>query len=104
MITAAAVRGQLADIAERAAKTAAQVLLAYFAVGQLDAFHADWGKALSLAAGAAILSVLSSLASLPMGQPGTASATSSVVPAVGLNVYQAAATYGDRSAQLKETP
>lgn len=76
------VRAQLADVAERAVKTFAQALLAYFAVGSLDAFHTDWGNALSLACGAAILSVLSSLASLPVGVPGSASATSAVALAV----------------------
>lgn len=105
VFTAAAIRGQLADIAERALKTWAQAVLAYFLVGDtLDVFHADWGGALGVSLGAALISVLTSLASLPMGQPGTASATSSVVPAVDLNVYRQAATYGDHSAELKETP
>lgn len=100
MLTAAAVRGQLLDIGERALKTFCQALLAYFAVGQMDAFHADWGNALSLAAGAAILSVLSSLASLPGGQPGTASLTSAVFPAADLNAYQQSAEYGEHTAPI----
>lgn len=71
------------DLAERAVKTFAQALIAFFAVGDgLDAFHADWGNALGLAAGAAFLSVLMSLLSLNLGRHGTASATNAVVPAI----------------------
>jgi|1185.fasta_scaffold192406_3 hypothetical protein len=71
------------DTLERAIKTFAEALVAFFAVGNgLDAFHADWGNALSLAAGATILSVLLSLASINLGRRGTASATNAVVPAI----------------------
>lgn len=73
-------RDFLLDMLERAVKTAAQSLIAFFAVGDgFDAFHADWGNALSLAAGATILSVLMSFASLRLGHRGTASLTDAVV-------------------------
>jgi hypothetical protein len=69
------------DALERAVKTFAQTLIAVFAIGDgFDAFHADWGNALSLAAGATFLSVLTSLASIKLGYSGTASATDAVVP------------------------
>jgi hypothetical protein len=72
----------LLDLAERAVKTFAQVLVATFAVGDgFDVVHADWGNALSLAAGATVLSILTSVASLKLGNSGTASATTAVEPA-----------------------
>jgi hypothetical protein len=102
MITAAAARGQLLDISERAVKTWAQAAFAYFIVGQsFDVFHADWGGAMGVSLGAALLSVLSSVASLPGGQPGTASLTSAVFPAADLNAYQHSAEYGEHTAPLK---
>jgi hypothetical protein len=70
------------DAAERALKTFAQVLLAYFGADAFDVLNADWGNALSIAAGAVVLSVLTSLLSLKLGNTGTASATDAVVPAV----------------------
>lgn len=72
--------GQFAkDLLERAVKTFAQALIAFWgADGVLDVVSADWGEALSVAAGAALLSVLTSLASLKLGHSGTASATDAV--------------------------
>ena len=69
------------DAVERAVKTFAQALLAYFGVGALDVLHANWGNALSLALGAAVLSVLTSLLSLSLGNSGTDSLTTAVEPA-----------------------
>jgi len=69
------------DAAERAIKTFAQTLLAYFGASALDVLHANWGNALSVAAGATVLSVLSSLVSVNLGNSGTASLTTAVEPA-----------------------
>jgi len=51
------------DAAERAAKTFAQTVVAFFGAGALNIVTAQWGEALSLGAGAAVLSVLTSVAS-----------------------------------------
>jgi hypothetical protein len=72
------------DAAERAVKTFAQVLLAYFGADAFDVLNANWGNALSVALGAVVLSVLSSLVSVKLGNSGTASATDAVVPAPGV--------------------
>lgn len=69
------------DAAERAVKTFAQTLLAYFGASALDILHADWGNALSVSAGAVVLSVLTSLLSVKFGNSGTASLTTAVEPA-----------------------
>lgn len=69
------------DAAERAIKTFAQTLLAFFGADVFDVFEADWGNALSIALGAVVLSVLTSLLSLKLGHSGTASATDVVEPA-----------------------
>jgi hypothetical protein len=61
------------DAAERAVKTFAQTLLAYFGADVLDVLQADWAKGLSVAAGAVVLSLLTSLLSVKFGSPGTAS-------------------------------
>jgi hypothetical protein len=64
------------DAAERAVKTAAQsVLLAGFAsdAGPVNLFEFDWEAGLGFAAGGAVLSLLTSLVSAPLGESGTAS-------------------------------
>ncbi len=53
---------------ERAAKTAAQALILFWSADQLDVLHTDWKLAGGLAAGAAVLSVLTSVASTPFGE------------------------------------
>jgi hypothetical protein len=53
--------------AERAVKTAAQVLLVYLGADAVDAFAVSWERAGSIAAGAAVLSVLTSIASAQAG-------------------------------------
>lgn len=68
------------DTAERAVKTAAQALIAYFTAGAINVLNADWGEALTVAGTATLLSVLTSLLSLKLGNSGTASATDAVVP------------------------
>lgn len=59
-------------LGERAAKTFAQALLAALTVTSqpLDLIHTSWPGVVSLAAGAALLSVLTSLAGLGSGTPG----------------------------------
>lgn len=69
------------DAAERAIKTFAQTLLAYFGADALDVLQANWGNALSISLGAVVLSFLTSLLSLKLGVSGTASATDAVEPA-----------------------
>ena len=50
------------SVAERAVMTFAQALVAVWGVGNLDLLNADWANALSVAGGAALLSVLKTLA------------------------------------------
>lgn len=62
------------DAAERAMKTAAQAVIAGLAIGEgFNAFAVDWQLALGLALGGALLSVLTSIASIGFSEPGTAS-------------------------------
>lgn len=44
-------------------------VLSVFGSGALDVIHADWGKALSIGAGAAVLFVLKGLATKNAGDP-----------------------------------
>ncbi len=53
--------------AERAAKTAAQTLLVILGAGTVDVMSVGWKQALSLSAGAALLSVVTSVASTRVG-------------------------------------
>lgn len=69
------------DAAERAIKTFAQTLLALWGVDALDLREAAVGDSLWIALSAVVLSLLSSLVSLRLGNSGTASATEAVVPA-----------------------
>lgn len=62
---------------ERAVKTFAQALVAVLGAGTFGVLDAPWTTALSAAALAAVLSVLTSVMSAPVGEPGTPS----VVPA-----------------------
>jgi hypothetical protein len=63
------------DAAERAARTMAQALLALWLVGDVafNVLNASWGQAFGIAAGAAVISLLTSLVSAPVGDSGTAS-------------------------------
>lgn len=67
-------------VGERAAKTFAQVELAALtaASGPVDIIHTDWLGVLSLGLGAAVLSVLTSLASLGDNTPGKQTSTTPV--------------------------
>lgn len=62
-----------ADAAERAAKTAAQTLVVFLGADLVDVFAVDWSRAAGIAAGAAVVSVLTSVASANVGSRGTAS-------------------------------
>lgn len=61
------------DAAERAIKTVAQVLIAFLGADVVNAFAVDWQKAAGVAAGAAVVSLLTSVASARVGEPDTAS-------------------------------
>ena len=70
------------DAAERAIKTFAQALLAVLTVqGVSDLLSVNWGRSLSVAALATVISFLTSLLSLRLGNTGTASLTTAVEPA-----------------------
>lgn len=62
------------EAAERAAKSAAQALLGLWVLdGGFNALDADWKLAFGIAAGAAVLSALTSVASTPFGKSGSPS-------------------------------
>ena len=64
----------LRDAIERALKSAAQaIVLALGASQGFNLFSADWQNVAGIAAGAAILSVLTSVISAPLGAKGSAS-------------------------------
>lgn len=69
--------------AERAAKSAAQALLGMWALDGFNALNADYKLALGVGSGAALLSLLTSVVSLPFGEPGSPSAVE--VPPPGPN-------------------
>jgi len=58
---------------DRAVKSAAQAPLVVWGVGDvaLNAFELDWRLGAGVAAGAALVSLLTSLASAPIGEPET---------------------------------
>lgn len=60
------------DTLERAVKTFCQALLALFTVG-VSITNIDWGQALAVAATAALVSILTSIASTGFGSPDNAS-------------------------------
>jgi hypothetical protein len=61
------------DSAERAAKAFAGAAITLFGAGPLDVLHIDWQSTLSLSAGAAVVSLLMSVASSQIGTPGSPS-------------------------------
>lgn len=73
-------RAFLVDAGERAAKTFAQAALATLGAGSVDILTTNWVGALSIGAGAAIVSLLMSIGSERGGNPGTASLTKAVEP------------------------
>ncbi len=70
----------LKDATERALKTFAQTLAVTLGAGAVDILSVDWRAALSISAGAALVSVLMSVGSEPFGNRGTASLTTAVEP------------------------
>lgn len=61
------------DLLERAVKSAAQAALLVIGADQVDVLALDWANVAGFAAGAAVLSALTSVASANFGRPGTAS-------------------------------
>jgi hypothetical protein len=59
--------------AERALKTAAQVLVTFLGADLVDVFAVDWQRAAGVAVGAAVISVLTSVASAQVGEPNSPS-------------------------------
>lgn len=55
----------------RAIKTFAQALIAVIGTGALGILEVDWAQALSVSLMAAVLSILTSIASMPFGEKGT---------------------------------
>lgn len=68
------------DAIERALKTFAQTLIALLGVGGFGIIDAPWLSSLSVAGLAALLSVLSSVASATVGDQGTASLVPASAP------------------------
>lgn len=64
--------------AERAVKTSAQSLLGLWALDGFNVLNADWGLAGGTALGAAVLSVLTSIVTSGLGEPGDPSAVKQV--------------------------
>jgi hypothetical protein len=58
---------------ERAVKTAAQTAVAFFVIGETGVADVDWATVGGISLVAAIVSVLTSLASAPFGPEGTPS-------------------------------
>lgn len=70
-----------ADAAERAFKAMAQALIAVWMVGDgFDVFTVDWPAAGGVALSAALLSILTSVLSAPVGDKGTASLVAAAPP------------------------
>lgn len=68
------------DALERAVKTFAQSLLALIGAGLVNVVLLDWTDMLGISATAALVSVLTSFVSLPVGDNGTASVVSAEAP------------------------
>lgn len=70
---------------ERAAKTVAQTLLSLFLVGDVafNLFTFAWGPALGIAAGAAVISMLTSVVSYRLGPMGSPSLVDDSNAAIG---------------------
>lgn len=69
------------DATERALKTFAQTLVTLLGAGAVDLLAVDWVSGLSVAGGAAVVSLLTSVGSEHFGNSGTASLTKAVEPA-----------------------
>lgn len=67
-------------VGERAVKTFAQTLAATLGAGAFDVLTVPWQDAVSMSAGAAVVSVLMSIASAGMTGGGPSATNSEVVP------------------------
>jgi hypothetical protein len=65
------------DALERALKTAAQALIVFLGADVANVFAVDWQRAAGVAAGAAVVSLLMSIASTQVSAKGTASLAAS---------------------------
>jgi Putative lactococcus lactis phage r1t holin len=65
---------------ERAMKTFCQTLVAILGAGSVGLLNADWTTSLSTAGMAALLSVLTSVGSVPVGRPGSPSLVGAIQP------------------------
>lgn len=70
---------------ERAAKTLAQSLIAVLAVGQTTVLTVDWQQAGAVALTATLISVLTSVASSAVGNPGPSLASEELVAKPAFN-------------------
>lgn len=64
----------LKDAVERAVKTFAQTAVTVLGADAVNVLSVDWETVLGLGGGAAVVSLLTSVASMPFGDKGTASA------------------------------
>lgn len=69
------------DLLERAAKSAAQAVVLTLGGDAINVWTVDWETVTGVGLGAAVLSAATSLASLKVGNSGTASLTEAVEPA-----------------------
>jgi hypothetical protein len=93
-------RDFLVDSTERAIKTAAQAMILVLGADAFDVMAADWPTALSFGGGGLVVSYLTSLLSLKLGNSGTASATDAVVTAT----YADAVAAGRSASGLRNGP
>lgn len=75
-------------VLERAVKTFAQALVAVFAAGSVTVLDADWTQALAVSGTAALVSVLTSIASASIGNYGPSLTSETVIVDNGSNGLQ----------------
>lgn len=83
------------DAAERAIRTFAQALIAILGAGAVNILTVDWVQALSVGAGAAILSILTSIASSGFGVKGTPSLLPEAAASESKNLSEEVETTND---------
>ena len=69
------------DATERAVKSLAQAVVLALGGDAVDVWHVDWQTVTGIGLGGAVLSLLTSLASVGIANRGTASLTAAVEPA-----------------------
>lgn len=91
----------LIDLGERMLRAFAAAVLSTMVVGDgFNAFAVNWGDALGVGLGGAVVSLLVSLAALKVGNKGTASLTDATVPAA----YADAIARGRHATGLADGP